>query len=209
MNSADGLIPCRRFKARLSRQALYSFRKMRGVDQVFAWAPGNLAEKRMTKIKPAALEIFDEYDAVIRKCRREIISQDWFHGDWWINSAFNANGYTFQLAKTNWFNHNSQGIHIEFWLEENEFKEKKFDIVLHFESDVPDRKKLGLIFRDALSPLEGQFEDYRINHQAVCDKLQKRISFTKSSLPKIVVTEFTRLQRIAPVIDGLTDTQLI
>jgi len=206
MYSVAVLIPCRRFKARLSRQALYSLRKMQEVGQAFAWAPGNLEGKPMTKIKPAALEIFDEYDAVIRKCRREIISQDWFDGAWWINSTFNTNGYTFQLTKTNWFNHNSQGIHIEFWLEESELKEKEFDIVLHFESDVPDRKKLGLLFRDALSPLEDEFEDYRISHQAVCDKLKKRVSFTKSSLPKIVVTEFSRLQRIAPVIDGLVRT---
>ena len=157
----------------------------------------------MTKIKSAALQIFDEYDAPIRKCRREITSQDWFTGDWWINSSFHANGYTFQLAKTNWFNHNSHGIHIEFWLEENELKNKELDIVLHFEADVPDRKKLGSEFKKALGPLEDEFEDYRINHNAVCDKMQKRVAFTKSSLLRIVVAEFSRLQTIAPKIDGL------
>lgn len=157
----------------------------------------------MTQMKPAAAKIFDDYGAAVRKCRRDLIEQEWFGGNWWINTSFDTNGYTFQLAKTNWFNHNGNGIHIEFWLEEHEAGTKEIDIVLHFEADVPDRKALGSRFKASFAPLACDFEDYRVNHNAICDKLQKRVAFTKSSLPRVAVAEFSRLQAVAPIIDRL------
>ena len=157
----------------------------------------------MTQLKPSAAKIFDEYGAAIRKCRRDLVEQEWFLDNWWINTSFNPNGFTFQLAKTHWFNHNSCGIHIEFWLEEQEAESKEIDIVLHFEADVPDRKELGARFKTAFGPVADDFEDYRINHQAICDKMQKRVAFNKSSLPRIVVAEFSRLQELASTIDLL------
>jgi hypothetical protein len=88
-------------------------------------------------------------------------------------------------------------------VEEPELKSKELTMVLHFEADVPDRKTLGTRFENAFRPLASSFQDYTVNHRAICDKMSKRIRFSKSRLASLVVTEFSRLQQLAPVIDEL------
>ena len=157
----------------------------------------------MASLKPSAIQIFEDYSPVINKCRRELINQDWFQQDWWLNITFGADGFTFQMSKIRWFNHKGQGIHIEFWIEEKEVADKTLSIVLHFEADTPDRGELGKRFKVAFAQVASEFDDYRVNHKAICDKLQKRVAFSKSSLPKVVVAEFSRLQVIGSIIDDL------
>lgn len=157
----------------------------------------------MSTIKPAGIEIFNQYSAVINKCRKEIIAQEWFEVYWWLNVSFSGTAFNFQLSKTTWHNHNGQGIHFEFWLGEPEHQHKTIPLVLHFEPDTPHRKDLREKFKEALSELEADFSDYKINHRAICDKFQKNVKFTKSGLPRLVVREFTRLQKIAPLIDAI------
>ena len=157
----------------------------------------------MATLVPSIIAVFDDYAAAVRKCRREIIAQSWFEKDWWINLAFDTNGFTFQLAKTGWHNHDSRGVHFEFWIGEQEANTKELPIVLHFEPDVPDRATLGTRFREAFEPHAEDFADYRVNHTAICDKLTKQIKFSKSSLAKTVVPEFSRLQALGPTIDRI------
>jgi hypothetical protein len=157
----------------------------------------------MPILKPSAIVIFAEYSAALNKARKELKSQDWFRDDWWINLNFGSNGFTFQLSKTHWFNHTGQGIHFEFWIEEQEHRAKIIPIVLHFEPDTPNREKLGIKFKKSLAPFEKDFDDFRINHKAICDKLQKQEKFSKSGLANLVVVQFSRLKDIAPVIDEI------
>ncbi len=157
----------------------------------------------MPTIKPIGTEIFNDYSAAINKCRKELVAQDWFADGWWLNVAFNGGGFVFQLSKLNWYNHNGKGIHFEFWIDEHEVETQSVPIVLHFEPETPDRKALGYAFEAAFAGMESQFADYRVNHNAICDKLQKREKLTKSGLHKLVVREFTRLQALGPVIDGI------
>lgn len=98
----------------------------------------------MAQLKKEVVALYDDYSASVRKCRRELVSEAWFGDDWWINNSFGNNGFTFQLSKTHWFNHESQGIHFEFWIGADEASTKTLPIVLHFEPDVPDRRALGI-----------------------------------------------------------------
>ena len=157
----------------------------------------------MPEIKPEAIIIFNEYSSAINKCRKELAAQKWFKGDWWINVDFSARGYTFQLSRTSWHNHNGQGIHFEFWIEENEHTSKTIPLVLHFEPETPNRKKLGDKFKKAMLNKESEYSDYTINYGALCDKMQKKEKITKSGLHKIVVKEFSRLQELGPLIDKI------
>lgn len=157
----------------------------------------------MPAIKPIGIEIFNEYSSAINKCRKEIVAQEWFKGEWWVNAGFSGGGFVFQISKTSWHNHNGQGIHIEFWIDEEEHRTKILPIVLHFEPDAPNRKKLGEKFKKACSKIEAEFQDYKINHNAVCDKMQKHEKFSKSGLHKIVIREFSKLQKTAPIIDKI------
>lgn len=155
----------------------------------------------MAQLKKEVVALYDDYSASVRKCRRELVSEAWFGDDWWINNSFGNNGFTFQLSKTHWFNHESQGIHFEFWIGADEASTKTLPIVLHFEPDVPDRRALGDRFEAAFEPFEQEFVDYRINHRAICDKLTKEVGLSKAGLAKTVLTEFRRLVTIAPLID--------
>lgn len=157
----------------------------------------------MPELKPSAIRIYDEYSAAIGKCRSELIRQKWFKDNWWLNVGLGSRGFGFQLSKIHWFNHGGQGIHIEFWIEEEQHVAKMFPIVLHFESGVPNRKELGARFEREFRPLEPKFSDYRINHRAVCDKLQKQEKLSKAGLPKAVLREFSRLREIGSVIDRI------
>ena len=157
----------------------------------------------MPTIKPIGTKIFNEYSSAINKCRKEIAAQVWFEGNWWLNVSFTGRGFIFQLSKTSWHNHNGLGIHFEFWLEEKEFLSKTIPIVLHFEPDTPNRKALGQKFKAAIAEIEDEFSDYRINHDAICDKLQKHEKFSKSGLPRLIIREFARLQSIGPIIDEI------
>ncbi len=157
----------------------------------------------MPTIKPIGIEIFDTYSSAINKCRKEVTKQEWFGGEWWINTPFYGSAFGFQLAKTSWFNHNGGGIHFEFWIGESEIQIKMLPIVLHFEPNTPDRTLLGTRFQSAIEPVAMNFQDYRINHKAICDKMVKNVKFSKSGLPKLVVAEFNRLQTIAPLIDEI------
>ena len=156
----------------------------------------------MADLKPAVIDIYADYGGAVRRCRRDIVARDWFGADWWINLSFDNNGWTLQLSKTNWFNHLSRGIHFEFWIATAEVELRTVPVVLHFEPDVPDRKALGARFKAAFGPFEQDFDDYRVNHQAVCDKLMKNVPLKKSSLRE-VVAEFDRLQQLAAVIDSI------
>ena len=157
----------------------------------------------MPELKPSAIKLFSEYSAAINKCRKEISAQNWFKDGWWTSVEFGTRGFGFQISKTSWHNHNRQGVHFEFWIEENEHQTKVLPIVLHFEPDTPDRKKLGEKFKKAFKAMESEFPDYKINHAAVCDKMQKNEKFTKGGLHKTIVREFSRLQEIAPIIDKI------
>ena len=53
----------------------------------------------MATLKPSAIQIFEDYSPVINKCRRELINQDWFQQDWWLNITFGADGFTFQMSQ--------------------------------------------------------------------------------------------------------------
>ncbi len=162
----------------------------------------------MPTVKPAGIEIFNQYSAIMNKCRKEIITQSWFQENWWLNVSFNGSGFNFQLSKTTWHNHYGQGIHFEFWLGEPEDRHKSLPLVLHFEPDTPNRKALGERFKQAFSGIEGDFADYRINHRAICDKMQKEERFTRSGLPRLIVQEFSRLQEIAPIIDEILASEI-
>jgi hypothetical protein len=157
----------------------------------------------MPTIKPIGIEIFNEYSSAIIKCRKEMTAQEWFSGNWWINFSFNGGGFIFQLSKTSWHNQNGKGIHFEFWIDAQEHQDKTVPIVLHFEPDTPNRKVLGAKFKVAFAELEDGFLDYKINHGAICDKMQKYEKFTKNGLHKLIVREFTRLQRVGPIIDEI------
>ncbi len=159
----------------------------------------------MAGLKDEVVALHDAYAASVRKCRREIVAEEWFGGDWWINNQFDNNGFTLQLSKTHWFNHESRGIHFEFWIGPDEVQVKTVPVVLHFEPDVPDRRALGDRFMEAFAPFEAEFADYRINHAAICDKLTKEVSFSKSNLAKTILAEFARLQTLAPVIDRVLE----
>ncbi len=157
----------------------------------------------MPTIKPAGIEIFNQFSSTINKTRKALIAQDWFEGNWRLNLSFSGAGFKFQLSKTTWHNHDGQGIHFEFWLGDTEIQRKELPLVLHFEPDTPQRKKFGERFKSAFSKLEGEFSDDKINHRAICDKLQKNEKFTKNGLPPLVVRECSRLQKIAPIINGV------
>ncbi|MEM7117258.1 MAG: DinB family protein [Chloroflexota bacterium] len=161
----------------------------------------------MASIKPSAGEIFNHYSTAINKCRKELIAQPWFGGDWWVNVAFGNRGFLFQLSKTSWHNHNGKGIHFEFWLDAHEHESKLLPIVLHFEADVPARKAVGRRWKTAVSHLKANFPDYQINHNAICDKMQKEVKFSKSGLHKIVVQEFSRLQELGSTIDAVLQNE--
>ena len=75
--------------------------------------------------------------------------------------------------------------------------------MLHFEPDTPNREKMGNKFKKSMAPLEKDFDDFKINHKAICDKLQKQEKFSKSGLANLVVEQFTRLKDIARVIDEI------
>ncbi len=147
--------------------------------------------------------IFNEYSSAINKCRRRLAEQDWFGDGWWVNARFGGKGFDFQMSKTHWFNHNTQGIHIEFWIHEREHENKILPIVLHFERDTPRRDSLGENFEKAFSKIAAGLSDYKVGHGNLCDKLQKHEKFTKSNLDKIVVREFAKLQRAGPIIDKI------
>lgn len=157
----------------------------------------------MSALTPSGIEIFNQYSTIINKCRKELITQDWFKDNWWLHVFFNGRAFNFQLSKTTWFNHNGQGIHFEFWLGEEEHERKTLPFVLHFEPETPQREALGKRFEKAFDGLEPDFMDYRINHRAICDKMQKHEKFTKSGVAKLVVREFSRLHRIAPLLDDV------
>ena len=157
----------------------------------------------MPKLTKSAIDIFDEYSAAINKCQRELASQSWFDNGWCINKSFHSRGFTFQLYKANWYNNLSHGVHIEFWIEEKEVREKQLPIVLHFEADTPNRKDLGVAFKERFLKYEHLFGDYRINHSAICDKLQTNVPLTKTGLSKVVVREFSKMQVLDSIIDEL------
>ncbi len=161
----------------------------------------------MATLKPAAIEIFNQYSTLINKCRKEIVSLPWFGSKWWVNVSFGNPGFVFQISKTHWFNHLGQGIHFEYWLGEMEHQRKALPFVLHFEPDTPERKALGVLFKTAFSEMERDFSDYSINYRAICDKLQKFEKFTKNTFPQLVISEFSRLQKIAPLIDRILIAQ--
>ena len=102
-----------------------------------------------------------------------------------------------------WTTRRSRGIHFEFWIDSAEVAAGTFPIVLHFEPETPDRDGLGRRFAGAFADRQAEFADYRINHNAVCDKMVKEIKLTKAGLPKSVVAEFTRLATLGDLIDGI------
>ncbi|MBS01195.1 MAG: hypothetical protein CMQ24_00585 [Gammaproteobacteria bacterium] len=157
----------------------------------------------MPTLKPATVEVYDNWSGPVTKARNELTGQAWFGGDWWINQSFGSSGFGFQLSKTHWFNHRSRGIHFEFWIDSAEVAAGTFPIVLHFEPETPDRDGLGRRFAGAFADRQAEFADYRINHKAVCDKMVKEIKLTKAGLPKSVVAEFTRLATLGDLIDGI------
>lgn len=157
----------------------------------------------MPDLKPSAIEIYAAYAGAITKTRNELTNLEWFGGDWWINQMFGSAGFGFQLSKTRWFNHQSRGIHFEFWIEDGERKAGELPIVLHFEPDTPNRGELGKRFEAAFADHAGSFEDYRVNHKAICDKMSKTVKLTKSGLPGVVGAEFSRLAVLGTVIDDI------
>ena len=154
----------------------------------------------MPTLKPA---IFDNWSTPVNKARNELTEQDWFGGAWWMHQTLGAGGLGLQLSKTHWHNHRSHGVHIEFWIESTEIESGTFPIVLHYEPEIPDRAALGKRFAKALAERESEFEDYRINHKAICDKMVKEAKLTKAGLPKVVVEEFSRLAALGELIDGI------
>lgn len=82
-----------------------------------------------------------------KKIENLLSDKAWFKKDEWLISTHsfprkNATGITFHIFKSHWFNENSNGIHIESYLDFNPKKQRKAYLTIHFLHDdfIPDTK---------------------------------------------------------------------
>lgn len=75
-----------------------------------------------------------------------LASASWFTNEWNIS----RDGNYIHIAKANWHDDKGHGVHFEIYVGDTEQEEKQFPIMLHAETDVPNREQFVNRMRIAL-----------------------------------------------------------
>lgn len=148
-------------------------------------------------------KIFIEYYPLFKKLERALTSQPWFSDGWIIYTGHFSEGIFLQLYKAEWHNHNQRGIHLETWVSIDGVRNGSVPVVLHVEREAPYRKGLNHLLVERGTGLMTSWPGYSVSCTNVMERFIHRFPLSRNTLVKRLTEEFTRVQEIGDVIDGV------
>ena len=156
----------------------------------------------MAKLSNSAVEVYQEHMDVLRKLSSNLTSQRWFSSSpWFISKGIYARGIGLQMAKTHWYNHEGQGIHLETWIDEDAMSRREVAVVMHVEPHVPNRAKFNETFWSLAKSKIERWEGYEIKEGNLMELWRKSVPFVKSKAASTLTEEFLRIKDLGEDID--------
>ena len=133
---------------------------------------------------------------IFRRLEKLLKEAKWFDDEWEI---YNRGPYL-QLYKSNWYNHNQSGIHIETTIEATHLKRKSFPIAMHSEEDCPSRQRylarFLLLERDRIA----RWNTYQIQ-TSENTVVQRILPLNYKNLEQRIYGELNQLRQLADGVD--------
>jgi hypothetical protein len=139
----------------------------------------------------------------LRKLSRNLTSQPWFSDHWFIIKGLYARGIGFQMAKTHWYNHEGQGVHLETWIDEEVIQKKEIAVVMHVEPELPNRRKFKAAFWKRAKSKIQQWDGYEIREENLMELWKKRLPFVKSKMAEVLASGFEKIRVLGEDIDAV------
>lgn len=134
-------------------------------------------------------EVIHLFDELVER----IASAPWFTEEWFITRE----GNYIHVAKTNWHDDKGQGVHFEVYVGDTELEEKQFPILVHAETDVPNREqfvnRMRIALRYHIPSFMRETDEYTI--------LKEMHPLDQKTFVKEVLDALEELQFVVPFVD--------
>jgi hypothetical protein len=153
---------------------------------------------------------FEPYYRWFIELERSLEAMDWFGDDWHTEVGYyggdEPRGVSFRLYKSGWFNDTGGGIHFESWIGNADLKRGAVPAALHIETNSENtgikRGQFNKAILEEGAPLMDQWRDYKVSPNSY-QTLIRYLPLTAENFIGELKTEYTRLQRLAPIIDRI------
>jgi len=156
------------------------------------------AKPKLDPNAPAYRQIYDEVASQLR-------AEPWFAAGWIVTVGSHEALSWLGLSKAAWRIAGME-IHVESWIRKDQIARRQVPVALHVEGGhYLRRNAFNAQFHTEVSDLVKGWEGYAVS-EAGMTRLMVSVPLEMETVARSLVTEFTRMAQVGPVVDRIVET---